>query len=225
MGLEQEFLAVVKQGALDKVKESLDHHPELIDAKDEKGVSAVTWSAYMGQKAVTDYLISRGVRLDFFEAATLGKLDVLEQCLKEDPSLAKAYSKDGFSGLGLAAFFGHVEALQLLLRAGGDPNAASKNKMRVTPLHSAVAHRDGTKAAEMTSLLLAQNANVNVAQDGGWTPLHQAAAHGQTEILTMLLQRNADVNAQSEDGRLPVDMAAEKGHKEAVEVLRAAAKR
>jgi uncharacterized protein len=96
--------------------------------------------------------------------------------------------------------------------------------MRVTPLHSAVAHRDTKKAAEMAKLLLAQNANVNVAQHGGWTPLHQAAAHGQTEILTMLLQRNANVSAKSEDGRLPVDMAAEGGHKESVELLQAAAK-
>jgi uncharacterized protein len=224
MGLERDFIESVKQGALEKVRESLGHHPELIDAKDENGVSAVTWSAYMGQKAVTDYLISRGVRVDFFEAATLGKLDVLEQCLEEDPSLATAHSQDGFSGLGLAAFFGHIEALRLLLQAGADPNAASRNKMRVTPLHSAVAQRDGKKAAEMTRLLLAQNANVNLAQDGGWTPLHQAAAHGQTEILTMLLQRNANVRAKSEDGKLPVDMAAERGHKESVELLQAAAK-
>ena len=222
MDSKQGFIDAVKQGRLETVKSILENSPELAGARDENGVSAVLLAAYHGHKEISDYLLSMGVQLDFFEAATLGQKDAVQRSLEKDPSLATAYSSDGFTALGFACFFGHLEIMQLLLKAGADANAASRNKMRVAPLHSAVAHRDGPKALEMTKLLLTHNLEVNIAQEGGWTPLHQAAAHGQTEILRLLLRRGANPDARSSDGKRPADMSAEKGHQECVEILQSA---
>jgi ankyrin repeat protein len=79
--------------------------------------------------------------------------------------------------------------------------------MKVAPLHSAVANRDPQKSLELTRLLLRHGADVNLAQQGGWTPLHQAAAHGAREIVRMLLDAGADRRAISADGRTPAQMA------------------
>jgi ankyrin repeat protein len=42
--------------------------------------------------------------------------------LDEDASRANAFGDDGFHPLGLACFFGHVDAARLLLEHGADPN-------------------------------------------------------------------------------------------------------
>jgi ankyrin repeat protein len=126
-----------------------------------------------------------------------GDLDRLKILAAEDTELIGSYSPDGFTPLGLAAFFGRKDVLDFLLAHGANPNAASKNQMRVMPLHSAVAHRQPEIATAMVESLLSNGAKVNVAQDGGWTPLHQAAAHGQIEIIKLLLDQKCECKAMT----------------------------
>lgn len=102
----------------------------------------------------------------------------MRAALSADASAAERCSPDGFTALGLAAFFGNAETARLQLDAGADPNFVSRNQMQVTPLHSAVANRNAEKAYDMATLLVERGGQVNVAQEGGWTPLQQAAAHG-----------------------------------------------
>jgi len=209
MGAESDFLEAVKHGNFEKVRQYLNTEPDVAHSKDENGISAVLLALYCGHAEVADYVAQRCVRLNFFEAAALGKTEMLEDELRRDPSLTHACSPDGFTGLALASFFGRPEAVALLLSKGSDPNAVSKNPMRVTPLHSAVAHRDAERSFAIAKLLLDHNAAVNVAQQGGWTPLHQAAAHGNQKLVQLLLDHGADTQAKSSDGRTPADMAAQ----------------
>lgn len=218
--MSEDFFQAVKQGSREEVERFLDGDAALVNARDANGVSAVLWALYRGHREVAELLVEKGAGLDLFEAAAVGRRDILEGILEKEPELVSAYSPDGFTALGLACFFGSQEAVEVLLEKGADPNAVSKNQMRVTPLHSAVAHRDGPRALEMTRALVAHRAEVNVAQEGGWTPLHQAAAHGQTEIVRLLLEQGADTQALSADGRTPLQMAQEGGHEPAAELLR-----
>ena len=50
-------------------------------------------------------------------------------------------------------------------------------------------------------------ADVNARIEGGWTPLHMAAAFGTAETVKFLLAIGADVNAQSYDGVTPANLA------------------
>ena len=210
----------VKSGDAASVIELLDAHPALVNAKNENGVSAVLLATYFGHREIVEILLARGADLNIFDAAAAGDLDRLKTLAAEDTELIGSFSPDGFTPLGLATFFGRRDVLDFLLSHGADPNAASKNQMRVTPLHSAVAHRQPEIAVAMVESLLSNGAKVNVSQDGGWTPLHQAAAHGQLEIIKLLLDQKADVNAESDDGSTPLRMAHDKGFSEAAEMLR-----
>ena len=49
-------------------------------------------------------------------------------------------------------------------------------------------------------LLLVENAPVNVQDNAGWTPIHEATSNGQTDIAELLLLHGADSNACSRDG-------------------------
>jgi len=80
--------------------------------------------------------------LNIFEASATGQTERVRALVKQDASLANAFSSDGFMPLGLAVFFGHRETVEVLLAAGAEVNTASRETMKVTPLHSAAAARE-----------------------------------------------------------------------------------
>ena len=162
------------------------------------GVSAVMLVAYHGfPEHARRLLEKRADDADAFEAAVLG-----------DHRL-----------LGLACFFGHPDCAQVLLDAGADPDASSQDPSQVKPLNSAAACRDETDALKLCTLLLGAGAQPSPRQQGGWTPLHQAAAHGRLDLVELLLDHGADVDATSDDGRTAQDLALAGDHHDIVERL------
>lgn len=221
MTTPEEFIAAAKQASVGQVRAMLAEDPSLADAEDAQGISAVLWAAYFQRGEVAEAIAAAGAKLNLFEAAALGRADLVGAALSADANAAKQCSPDGFTALALAAFFGNVGIARMLLDAGSDPNFVSRNQMRVTPPHSAVANRNPAKACGTATLLVEHGAQANVAQEGGWTPLQQAAAHGYTRLVVYLLQHGADAGARAGDGRTAYDLAAAGKHTEAADLLRA----
>jgi ankyrin repeat protein len=214
-----ELFQAIRSGDREAAERLLEGDPSLASARDASGISALTLATYHGRPGIARAIRSRVVDIDPFEAAALGESGRLAELLAKDPTLLSALSPDGFPLLGLAAFFGHLEAAELLLSNGADPNAAATNPMRVRPLHAAAATSDAANAVELTKRLLARGADPNSSQHGGWTPLHEAAGNGNAALVSLLLAHGAYANARSEDGRTPADMAREKGHGGVVDLL------
>jgi len=78
-------------------------------------LSDVLEALYRGDDEQVERLLAAAPELDVFEAAAFGRIDRLRELLDEDPTLANAFGDDGFHPLGLASFFGHVDAARLLL--------------------------------------------------------------------------------------------------------------
>jgi uncharacterized protein len=207
-----ELTAAIRSGDAVRVRELLDDRPDLARHLVDGGISPLLLALYHGQTEVLAEVRGHVTMLDLFEAAALGDTSRIEVILEDDPARANEEAGDGFTPLTLAAFFGRYEVLNRLLVLGADPNRPAANATRVHPLHSAAAHRDPEIAFAMTSALLEAGANPNVAQQGDWTPLHQAAAHGLRPLVDLLVAHGADIAARSDDGRTPADMAAEKGY-------------
>jgi ankyrin repeat protein len=72
----------------------------------------------------------------------------------------------------------------------------------------------------MVKYLLAHGADPNMAQNGLFRPLHEAAANGDREIVDLLLKAGADRRAKTSGGKTPADLATEKGHQELAALLR-----
>lgn len=224
MADKQAFFKAIQEGDVNAVNKALASDSSLLYARNENGVSPLLFAIYTGQRAVVDALLSQGIETNIFEAAALGNTKRVSDLLDDHPNALDALSDDGFPPLGLAAYFGHMETAAFLLRNGADPDLAATNPMQVRPIHAAVANRNEQIGFAMAKLLLNHGAEVNVAQHGGWTPLHEAAAHGQNEIVKLLLEHGANPHAVSDDGKTPIDMARQNGHKGTIKLLEAEAK-
>lgn len=210
------LFAAIGAGERARVEALLAKQPALADAHNAAGVSATLYSLYVNEPEIAALLAERGARLGVFEWAALGRIEALRAGLAREPALTNAVSPDGFSPLGLAAFFGQSEVVRLLLEAGANPSAPSQNAMRVAPLHSAVAAQHIDIAAD----LLRHGAEANATQADDFTPLHEAAQNGQVEMIALLLQHGADTRAQLSDGRTPLQLAEAHGKREAAALLR-----
>jgi uncharacterized protein len=154
-------------------------------------MSELLQAVYRGDQARVDELLSGNPELDVFEASAVGRVDQLQELLDGDPSLANAWAEDGFQPLGLASFFGHVEAARLLVERGADVNSASRNDMKVAPLHSAAAEKDPETRYELATVLLEHGADPNARQQDDFTPLMAADQQGDARLRELLVEHGA----------------------------------
>jgi ankyrin repeat protein len=204
----------IQKGNADEVSKLIDGDPTLLGAG-RSGVSPLLTAVYHRQPAIVRILLERATTLDVFEATAIGDVGRLRKLLAEDPGRVNAVAPDGFTPLGLASFFGHAGAAQLLLENGADPNLPAQNATKVAPLHSAVAGGN----TEIVRDLLAHGADVHARQEGGFTPLHNAAFEGEEELIELLLAHRSDRTARSDAGKTPADLAREKGRQRAAQLL------
>jgi ankyrin repeat protein len=214
--MEQEFLTAVIKGEGEKVSELLKKNPALARTTDHNGVSSVLLAQYRGRKNIVDMLVASGLELDIFEAAATGQADRVRRLLSKDQSLSNAFAPDGFTPLGLAAFFGSKEVVEVLLDDGANPDLQSKNAFKAVPLQSAAVRG----RLEIARLLVNHGAKTNVRGEGGYTPLHEVASNGQIEFAKLLLEYNADINAKGDDGKTPLAIALASKQDEMTKFLR-----
>jgi ankyrin repeat protein len=150
-------------------------------------VSAALEALYRGDAAGGERLLPPDP--DVFESAAFGLTARLSAIVERDPADVHRRATDDFTPLHLASFFGHPEAVALLLAAGADPNAEASNAFlsRVRPLHSAAARGH----VQCCRLLLEHGAEVNAEQEGGSTALAAARALGSGELVALLLESGA----------------------------------
>jgi len=210
---------LLQAGNAHGLRQLLEQDPAASEARDAAGVSLLMHSIYRGRRDLAELIASKKRALDIFEAASLGRLDSLRQCLRDasainTPSI-DSRSKDGFTALHFACFFSQPEAARLLIESGAAVDAVAANPTRVMPLHSAASARN----LEAARLLLEHGAPVNARQQGGWAPIHAAAQNGDRPMVELLLKHRADPKLPNDEGKTPAMVAREKGHEELAALL------
>jgi ankyrin repeat protein len=151
---------------------------------------------YRGDEERVDALLAGEPELNVFEAAALDRTDRLRELLEAEPGLANAYGDDGFQPLGLACFFGHVEAACVLLERAADPNTLSRNEhVKTNALHAAAASENkGPEVRyELCKLLLEHGADPSIPQgDSEFRAIDAARMDGDED-----LERLLDAGARS----------------------------
>src|SRR2546421_1753162 len=211
-----EFLEAIQKGNLSKANELLETTPDLANSKAKDGASVIVLALYHGQRDIAEAITTKKTELDIFEASTLGKLDRAKSLIDRNPSLASAYSPDGFALVALTAYLGQKETTEYLIGKGADVNAIARNSTGFTALTGAVANNH----TEIAKLLVKQGAQVNYRYEGGFSPLMGAAEHGNVELVNFLLENGADPNAKTRDGKSPMSFAKTGNHFECIEALK-----
>ncbi|HEY7699289.1 MAG TPA: ankyrin repeat domain-containing protein, partial [Vicinamibacteria bacterium] len=183
--------------------------------------TALILAANNGHQELAALLREAGAPVDHHEAAAIGDTEHVRSILDRNPELLDSFSTEGFTALGLAAHFGHLDTMRLLLDRGADVSVVSRHPIGATPLIAALFGR----RVEAARILIERGADVQRARGGkgwpraGWTPLHYAAAFGFPEIVSLLLERGASVDARDDSGATPLEVAREASREDIARLL------
>ena len=213
----QPAFELLQSGDHNAFRRLLDEAPAAAEARDANGISLLMHSLYRGHRDLAELIASKKKALDIFEAAALGRLDRLKQLIGDASASSSldSLSKDGFTALHFACFFGQPGSARLLIEHGASVNVVAANPTQVMPLHSAASSRN----LEAARVLLEHGAPVNARQQGGWVPIHAAAQNGDRPMVELLLQYQADRQLANDAGKTPALVAKEKGHDQIAALL------
>lgn len=197
----------VASGQLDELGAALAAEPSLAAARHASGASLLAWAYYVGKPDAAPVIRPHLERLDPYEAIIAGDASAVRDSLDHGWD-GNALSPDGFTPLGLAAFFNRPEIFELLLPLTRDVNEAATNRQKVAALHAATAARN----SDMVEALILAGADPNQRQADDVTPLHAAALHGDAAIAGMLVLFGADPTLRDAKGRSAADHALSGGH-------------
>ena len=135
-------------------------------------------------------LSAAGSDLRLLEAVQQGDADGIRSLIRQKADV-NASQGDGMTALHWAAYRDDLEAARLLLDAGANVKAATRDQA-ITPLIMAAKNGD----AAMIGALLKAGADANLATTDGMTPLMAAALSGSVDAARVLLDSGANVNAR-----------------------------
>jgi ankyrin repeat protein len=153
------------------------------------------------------------------EALKHGNLAYLEQYLKQGGDVNRVIQCSSGSArkvsaplVGVAIPYGQLQAVNLLLKHGANPN--SIDSLGDTPLIRSIASFDVSAGrsiqAEIVCKLLEAGADPNLKSKStyGWTPLIWAAFTGNANVVHILLAGGADINEPNNEGQTAIHFAA-----------------
>jgi len=148
-----------------------------------------------------------------FDIARSGTLAELKEAMKQNPDIINQINENGFSPLILACYRGNTEIANFLIDNVKDLNYKSQEG-------TALAGLSIRYNKDLAEHLLKKNANPNIADGTGTTPLFWAVKAGNKELVELLLEYKADKTMRDSAGMTPFEYALKTDNKEIINILK-----
>lgn len=160
---ETPIMAAARSGKVDAAKVLIEAGADVNAKETWGGQSAIMWAAALGQADMIKYLASKDAKLNEH-----GKINQWERKVIQEPR-PKDMNKGGFTALHYAARDGCAQCVEVLLKAGADPD--SEDPDRETPLLLALENLHFDTAA----VLINGGADLDKWDLFGRSPVYMAA--------------------------------------------------
>lgn len=150
---------------------------------------------------------------DVFDVARSGTVQEMESLMKQNPDVINSVNNNGFSPLILACYRGNVDVAKFLMDNVKDVNYKSQEG-------TALAGLSVKYNKELTEYLLNKNADPNITDSTGSTPLFWAVKFGNKELIQLLLKHKADKSQKDSMGMTPFEYAVQTNNKEIINLLK-----
>jgi len=131
----------------------------------------------------------------------------------KDPNIINQTNENSFSPLILACYRSNIEVAKFLIDNVKDVNYKSEEGTALAGL--AVKYNK-----ELVEYLLKKNADPNIADSTGATPLFWAVKFGNKELVELLLKYKADQSIKDSQGMTPFEYALQTNNKDLINLLK-----
>jgi uncharacterized protein len=193
-----------------------------VNVANEYGETPLTLACANGNAEIVAKLVSGGADVNaarwngetaLMIAAGSGNPQVLKTLIDKDARVGAIENRRGQNALMWAAAHGHPDAVDVLLKAGANPNVASKGGF--TPLIFAAEKGDAKSVAK----LLDGGADINYAVPAGLNALLIAVTAKHPEVASELIAHGASVAAKDRTGNTALHIASQLGDLELAKQL------
>ena len=192
-------------------------HPYTVSR--ESGVTPLFYASLCGFQDFVEHLVVKHpehVNPDYDKygpplvAALAGRHFQTARHLLRNGAHVDVCNSGGRTPLSLAAWYGDLETVQVLLDYKADANARGSDSW--APLHLVpqgygsfgILQHGPQMLGDVALILLEHGADVNARLKDGWTPMHVAARYGAVEVLRVLFAHGANVGAKDDKGKTPL---------------------
>jgi ankyrin repeat protein len=217
-------IAAVLEGDEARVADLVGRDHEVVLARNMFGATPLHAAHYTGRDDLLASFVWQGA-IDFALCAELGRVDTIRDDLAVHPERARQFGESGSTPLHGACYWGQVDVARVLLDAGADSTAITRDSfLRIAPLGAAVATTPGIPQPSddeevvlaLVRLLLERGADPNQPRGDGMTPLHGAAWRGLRHVVQELIDAGADRTLAAVSGphagQTAADTAVTQGH-------------
>ena len=155
---------------------------------------------------VMNFNSANAQKRNVFDVARNGTVAELQDLIKENTEIINTTNEMGFSPLILACYRGNIEVAKFLIENVKDVNYKS-------PEGTALAGLSIRFNKELVEALLRKNADPNIGDSNGTTPLIWAVKTGNEELVKLLLANKANKEQPDNLGIKPFEYAMQT-HKE-----------